>query len=392
MSVLLAPSAYLPVKSGVAVSTHHLANALSRKGYHVVIVTPRWELSYRSFEMIDGIEVHRMPFRFPWPLVWQRRQEGFLSFFRHCPIDLQRLVRLMDKKQVKVINIQSADGLQVPYLLSSHFFGNRRLVVTLQGMEFFQLNTRHNRMRRILLRYALRRADQIIAVSSHLASEAARFCPEASDKIVRIPNGVAVDEFDGAESFPFPSPYLLSLARLNLVKGHDVLLAAFQKVAKRENKVHLIIAGDGPQRVRLHAVAMALGIQDRVTFLGEVGRERVEGLLAGCKFLVFPSWNEGIPLAALEAMASRKAIISTHVGGIPEIVSHSETGLLVPPGDPNSLADAMLTLLQYPDQCKAMGERGRAFVEANHGFTQIVDQYLEVYRKALLQSSEGLTR
>ena len=140
-------------------------------------------------------------------------------------------------------------------------------------------------MRRWLLRYALRKAEQVTAVSSHLASEAARFCPEASGKIVMIPNGVAVDEFGGPVCFPFPSSYLLSLARLNPVKGHDVLLSAFRMVAEREKNIHLIIAGDGPQRIRLHAIALAFGLKDRVTLLGEVGRERVKELLAGCEGL-----------------------------------------------------------------------------------------------------------
>jgi len=217
-------------------------------------------------------------------------------------------------------------------------------------------------------------------------------CPEASGKIVRIPTGVAVDEFDGAARFPFPSPYILSLSRLNPIKGHDVLLKAFREVARREKNVHLIIAGDGPQRIRLHALCMALGLKDRVTFLGQVSREKVKELLAGCEFLVNCSWIEGIPNAILEAMASGKAVVGTRVGGIPEAVSDFETGRLVPPGDPQSLAEAILFLLQNRDQCRAMGERGRAFVKAHHDFAQTADRYLDVYRKALDHASGGRTR
>ena len=162
-------------------------------------------------------------------------------------------------------------------------------------------------------------------------------------------------------------------------------------VAEQEKNIHLIIAGDGPQRIRLHAIALAFGLKDRVTLLGEVGRERVKELLAGCEFFVHHSWNEGIPLAVLEAMASGKAVVGTRVGGIPEVVSDLETGRLVPPGDSESLAKAMLLLLHDRDKCKAMGERGRAFVIAHHSYAQTVDRYLNVYRKALHQPSEGWT-
>ncbi|MDA2916244.1 glycosyltransferase family 4 protein [Nitrospinae bacterium AH_259_B05_G02_I21] len=392
MNILLSPVSYLPQRSGVPIIVQNLAKAFVRMGHNVIIVTPKLDQAHPSFEIIDGIEVHRMPFVFPWRLLWQRPKESRLQFCLRCPTDIQRLVRLMDKKQIEIIDIHSLTGPHLPYMIFAKLFSNRPFVVTLQGNDFLQLNTQHSRMRRMLLRYSLRRAEQITAVSSHVASEAARFWPEVSGKIVTIPNSVAVDEFGGPACFPFPSPYLLSLARLNPLKGHDVLLTAFRRIAEREKNIHLIIAGDGPQKIRLHAITLALGLKDRVTFLGEVGRERVKELLAGCEFLVLPSWNEGIPVVALEAMASRKAVVSTHVGGVPEIVSHSETGLLVPPGDPNSLAEAMLSLLQNRDQCKAMGDRGRAFVKDHHDFTQTIDRYLDVYRKALLQANGNRMR
>ena len=226
-------------------------------------------------------------------------------------------------------------------------------------------------------------------MSSQVADEAGRFCPEASEKIVTIPNSVVVEEFDGDGGFPFSSPYLLSIARLGLLKGHDVLLSAFRKVAGREKDIHLLIVGDGSERIRLHAITLALGLKDRVTFLGEVDRERVRALLAGCEFLVLSSWSEGLPLVALEAMASRRPVVSTHVGGVPELVSHSETGLLVPPGDPDALADAMLYLVQNRDQCRAMGEKGRAFVVDRHDYAKTVDRYLDVYREVLAEGPVG---
>ncbi len=389
MNILLAPDFYLPMRSGVGIFVQNLASAFVRKGHRAVIVTPQLERAHPSFEMIDGIEVRRMPFVFPLRLLWQRLEEGLLQFCLHCPIDLQQLLRLMSDMRVEVMNVHGLNGPQLPYLLFAQNLSDCRFVVTLHGREFFRLGARHNRMRRFFLRAAFRRADRIIAISSHLASQVGRFCPEVSHKVVTIPNGVWVNEFGGANGCPFPSRYVLSVARLNPLKGHDVLLSAFRKVVRREEDVHLIIAGDGPQRVRLYAIILALGLKDRVTLLGQVGRERVKELLAGCEFLVLSSWSEGVPTVALEAMASGKAVIGTDVDGVPEIVLESRTGLLVPPGEPDALAEAMLALLKDRDDCKNMGVNGRALVEANYDFPQIADRYLTVYEKVLHEGRQS---
>lgn len=385
MNILLSPIRYLPMRYGVSHITQQLANSFVSKGHNVVIVTPKWGRSDVSFEMIDGIEVHRVPFGFPWRMLWQNPYEGFLQFFLRLPVDLQRLLRIIVRNQIEVINIQSVNGPHFPYLIFAQLFSKRPLVVTLHGSEFVRLNAPNSRVRRALLRYGLRRAEQITVVSSQLSSEASRLCPEVSNKIVRILNGVAVDGFGGAEGFPFTSPYILSAGRLNPIKGHDVLLSAFKKVAEHDKRTHLIVAGDGSERIRLHALALAFGLKDRVTFLGVVEPEKIKMLLGGCEFYVHSSWGEGLPLVALEAMASGKAFVGTGVGELPAIISGAESGLLVPPGDPSALGDAMLALLRNPAQRKAMGERGRAYVEAHFNFDQIPGRYLEVYRKAILQ-------
>lgn len=145
--------------------------------------------------------------------------------------------------------------------------------------------------------------------------------------------------------------------------------------------MRLVIAGDGPERVRLRAVCLALGLKDRVTFAGEADRPRVRELLAGCELLVLASWSEGLPIVALEAMASGKPVVGTSVGGIPEVVIDGETGLLVPPGQSAALADAMVRLLQDSEGHRAMGRNARELVKARYDFPQTVDRYLEAFRR-----------
>ncbi|MBI4526609.1 MAG: glycosyltransferase family 4 protein [Deltaproteobacteria bacterium] len=387
MNILLSPTSYLPRTGGVQVAVQNLARAFREMGHEVVIVTPRLDQAHPTFEIIEGIEVHRMPFALPWRLLWQNPQEGFLKTCLYGPAALRGLTRLMNEKRVDIVNVHHV-GPQLPYLLFARWFKRSRMVLTLHGTELFRLNPKSERIRSFFISHALGSAGQIIGVSPPVADETGRSFPKAFGKIVTISNGVAVEEFTDCAPFPSPSPYILSLSRLNPIKGHDVLLRAFQEVARNETDIRLIIAADGPLRIRLHALSLALGLKDRVTFLGQVDRKKIKELLAGCEFLVNCSWIEGIPNAVLEAMAAGKAVIVTRVGGLPEVVSDFHTGRLVPPGDPQSLAKAMLFLLQDRNRTKTMGERGRNFVKLHHGFGQTAERYLEVYRKVLRDSGE----
>jgi glycosyltransferase involved in cell wall biosynthesis len=387
MRILFAPIFYLPMKSGLPLIVHQLAQNLFGKGHEIVVVTSKFDPALPSFERIDGIEIHRLPFVFPKRIFWQFPQENLLAFSRHAPGDLAKLLRLMADRHFDLIHLHSINGPHFLYVLLAQWLVRYPLVVTLHGSEFFLLNSRRMDWRRQLARITFRRAAAITSVSAKTASEAAKLCPEVAEKIITIPNFVSVNEFAGPEPTPFSFPYVLSAGRLNPIKGHDVLLSAFKRVAEQDGDIRLVVAGDGSEKIRLHALSLALGLKERVTFLGEVDRERVKRLMAGCEFLVIGSWSEGIPLVALEGMASGKPVVSTQVGGMPEVVRHTDTGLLVPPGDPPALAEAMLSLLHRPDRLRGMGERARQYVKANHDSAQTTERYLEVYR-ALLQPRE----
>ncbi len=134
MNILLAPNVYLPMASGVPVFTRQLASSLVRKGHGVVIVTRKLAQDQASFEVIDGIEVHRMPFVFPWSILWQESKEGVLQFCRRCPVDVQRLVRLMAKQQIELINIHSLSGTVFPYMLFAGLFADHQLGTTVKAL------------------------------------------------------------------------------------------------------------------------------------------------------------------------------------------------------------------------------------------------------------------
>jgi glycosyltransferase involved in cell wall biosynthesis len=391
MNILLAPTTYLPFASGVPIFVRQLADGYVGRGHHVVVIAPTLALGEPEVEVVNGVEIRRRPFVFPARIVWQQGAERLLPFCCRAPGDLWYLMRLVRTHRIELINIHSLTGSMFPYALLVAQLSNRPLIVTLHGHEYDRLESSAAPLRRRLLNHAFRQARQIITISAQLASETKRFNLATADKLLVVPNGVDLEGFGGAGP-EGRFPYILSVGRLNCFKAHDLLLVAFQQVAEHDPDVRLVIAGDGPERIRLHAVSLALGLTHRVAFVGQVGREQVRELLAGCELFVLSSWSEGVPTVVLEAMASGKAVVGTRVGGVPEIIRDSETGLLVPPGNSDALAAAMLALLRNPARRAAMGAQGRAVVRANHDFAGTIERYLAIYRAAIQRSSSGRSR
>jgi glycosyltransferase involved in cell wall biosynthesis len=172
-------------------------------------------------------------------------------------------------------------------------------------------------------------------------------------------------------------PVVLVVARLEEQKGHAYLLEAAQHIPE----VDLAFAGEGSKRSELEAQADALGLADRVRFLGF--RSDVPDLLAECDIFVLPSLCEGMPLAVLEAMAARKPVVATAISGIDETVVHGVTGVLVPPGDPAALANAIWSLLADPEASMRLGMAGRARVEREFQAETMVARVESVYQELL---------
>jgi len=128
----------------------------------------------------------------------------------------------------------------------------------------------------------------------------------------------------------------------------DVLIRAFAVVKHGDPGVHLVMVGDGPLRRQHEELARAMGLAGRVEFLGSRGRAEIARLLHGCQVFVLPSRSEPFAIAITEAMACRKPVVASAVGGIPEIIENGKTGILVEPDNPAALANALLNILKDP--------------------------------------------
>lgn len=204
------------------------------------------------------------------------------------------------------------------------------------------------------------RARFVACISDYCRSQLMCFADPAHwNKLHIVHCGIDPDRYDTA---PHKGQVLLFVGRLAGVKGVPILLDAVAALAPRFPKLRLALIGDGPDRAALQERAKPLG--DQVIFLGYQSQDAVAEALSQTDVFVLPSFAEGVPVVLMEAMAAGVPVIATQIAGIPELVSHWESGLLVPPGDVHALTEAIEQMLGSADQRRVMGAVGRATVEA----------------------------
>ena len=176
---------------------------------------------------------------------------------------------------------------------------------------------------------------------------------------------------------------LVHVSNFRPVKRVDDVVRVFARVraARPDQPIVLRLVGDGPERPRVSALAHALGLEAQVHFLGE--RVDLPDVLRGADVFLLPSETESFGLAALEAMASGVPVVASRVGGLPEVITDGETGLLCPVGDVAAMADACLALLGDDARAHQMALAARRRAESAFRPDAAVDRYLEIYRRAL---------
>jgi glycosyltransferase involved in cell wall biosynthesis len=242
-------------------------------------------------------------------------------------------------------------------------------------------NTRHygqyldtSRRELLAVRLASRLVDKVVCVSDDSALVAARD-GISPGKLRTIWNGIDVQRF--SYTGPRPDGPIVVVARLSPEKDVETLIRAVAIASDGSPPLRLEVAGDGPCRPDLERLTHDLGLSERVRFLGEV--QDVPGLLARASLFVLPSRTEGISLTLLEAMARGLPVVATRVGGNSQVVVEGETGLLVPPQDPTSLAEALVRLRGSRDGMRRMGVEARRRVEALFEVRRMVSGYESLY-------------
>ena len=240
----------------------------------------------------------------------------------------------------------------------------------------------------------MKRSDALIAVSMYTKKELTEFYDIEEEKIHIIYNGVDVQKFKpnkdraglrrelGLEE---KQKIILFVGRLYQRKGLDTLFQSISKVVQNFKNAKFVISGEGfrQNKEKLLKLAEKLKIENSVLFVGYFPDEKLPDLYAASDIFVLPALYENFPFAILEAQATGLPVISTKVGGIPELVTNNKNGLLVEPANSKQLTEEIIILLKNPKFAEELGKRGRRLVEEKFSWRLMANEVVDLYSKSL---------
>jgi glycosyltransferase involved in cell wall biosynthesis len=215
------------------------------------------------------------------------------------------------------------------------------------------------------------------------------------DRVVAIPAGVDGSRFhsrvSGAavrQELQLYGPVVGTVAMFRHSKGHQLLLRAVPEVLKHVPDAVFLWVGDGIGRAGLQREIAEAGLSACIRLTGF--REDVPALLAAMDLFVLPSIkSDGVPQSVLQALAMRRPVIASGVGGIPEVIQHQRTGLLVPPDDPHALAEAITSVLQHPARAAEWARAGGELIDGHYTLAHTIDRTAAVYAGVLVEKGLG---
>lgn len=376
-------------ETGPAAHLRGLSQSLCGLGceVHILVLNPK-----NSSRVVNGVQLHHLsPSGNPLlniPIV----KDYFFSL-----VSFREVVRLCREYQIDIIHGQSP---------SSYGYGllrkvNMPFVVTLHGTSFGEFGSHFNVPLSFINRSVIfgalsemlaaflscieyKCADKVIAVSKATAEETVRFYRLPKDHVVAIHNGIDLSIFtDSQVEEENEEPTILSVGRLSWRKGYKYLIDAMFHVLSEYLDAKLVIVGYGDQRIPLQRYVRKLGIESSVCFLGSVSGRKLYSLYHKTDVYVQPSLYEPFGIAILEAMSMGKPIVSTCVGGIPELVTNGVEGLLVEPGNSSQLARAIINILSDSSCRRRFGGNARKRVEREFTWEAIAKKTIEFYTKVL---------
>ncbi len=371
MQVLIINSEYPPVGGGAGTASALLARTLAGQGHAVTVLTAHFKGQPRR-AVEDGVTVLRqVPLRRRKDRSGALEQVIFMGLAGFYVLGIGRpdftIAYFGIPSGPAAWLLQAVRG--VPYIVSLR--GG-----DVPGFRPYDFKTFH-RLGAPVIRFVWRRAAAVAANSRGLRALALRF--EPSQPIEIIPNGVNASEFPAVARDWAPTELVFS-GRVVYQKGLDLLLTALGNLQHLDWR--LTIVGDGPSQPALQQQAESLRIADRLTFTGWQSRPQLMEHLNRANLYVYPSRDEGMPNAMLEAMAAGLPVIATRIAGNEELVLEGETGRLVPPEDVGALQAALAELIPDAALRQRMGAAARARVKAEYTLERVAADYLALGRAA----------
>jgi glycosyltransferase involved in cell wall biosynthesis len=306
-------------------------------------------------------------------------------------VTLVKLYRLMRHERPHVVHTHTAKAGFVGRI-AARLAGVPVVLHTFHGHVFHgYFSPAKTRLFLLMEQLGARLSTRIITISPSLREEIAQYGVTGRGRIVVIPLGFELEAFasqprgtgDFRRSLGLPNDAKLvgAVGRLVPIKNIPLLLEAAAIARRHDQQIHVVLIGDGELRQELQAEVEALGLTEAVVFAG--WRRDLASVYADLDAVVISSHNEGTPASLIEAMATGCPVIATRVGGVPDLISNGRTGRLVPPGDRDALAAALLALFQEREQTDRMAKLARERMLERHQATRLVGDIDWLYRELL---------
>ncbi len=368
------------VTSGVIL--RGLRNAYEALGFPVAAVGVHFHRSYRPIrahrsgrKTADGIACLNIP-------RMGRDQARYYASLRRAitslaeQADFVHYHHFFDQFSLLTASIwQAAKKSRIPIGVTFQDYGN-------PGNE--SLPKKLNAQNKLLMESFLNDCLWITALSRFSRANIEAAMPRLKGRIRVIPNGYDPDEMRAAIGGSGPAEarrrdWALCVAALSPYKGIDILIKAWKNVRRGERVNRLFLCGDGYKKSDYERLSGRMGLSSRISFLGGISRKKIWPLIKGCSLAVLPSRHESFGMAVVEAFACGKTVVASASGGPQEIIRHRVNGLLVPPGDPHALSDAVLELIRAPRMRRRL-ERAALASARKYRWDNIAARYLRLPR------------
>ncbi|NGZ01528.1 MAG: hypothetical protein CV090_00565 [Nitrospira sp. WS238] len=377
MNIMLVTPWRPSLTGGISTVIARLTGEFQRKGHDITVFVADQNNLLRQVETLGEAPVYGLYLRSP--LSSDHPLRAVVMYCVWFPLTMLQLIWFTWRKRLDAIIIQ------YPLPAMSYFGVVKRVVgcpllVTYQGNDAHDLSLWAPRGRR-LVKSLLEKADAVVAVSRTLLKKVQDVFPDLHLARSRLlPNGAPLDAIgavgEARLEADLPHEYVFTAGHLIHRKGIDTLISALRVAKDLGITLHLVIAGEGPERENLMRQSCEQGVSDHVRFIGNQSHAQVLHLMKSCLLFVLASRAEGMPLVIAEAMACGKAVVATDVDGVPEIVQDRSTGVLVPVEDPHALASALISLYSNPSLRDTLARQGKEWALREYNWESIATRYL----------------
>ncbi len=390
MRILMLTWEYPPrVVGGIAKVVHDLSHRLIKDGHEVTVVTYK-EADTPEFEDDKGVKVYRVE-------NYMINPNNFIDWIMQMNFNMISKATQIIANEGNFDVIHAHDWLVANAAKSLKSAFGTPIVATIHATEAGRNSGIHDETQRYIndtewmLTYE---SSEVIVNSNYMKSELQRLFGLPFEKINVVPNGVNLTLYNNVEKdYEFRRKYasdnekiVLFVGRLVYEKGVQHLISAMPKILNGYHDTKLVIAGKGGMIDELKSLSYSLGIQDKVYFTGHLNLNQVTKMYKCADVAVFPSTYEPFGIVALEGMLSGTPVVVSDIGGLNEIVEHGQNGMKSYAGNPNSLADSILTLLYNPELGMKIAKNAKAKVKEKYNWQKIAQDTHFAYQKAICET------